>query len=103
MTTTIELNRALYDDADNHQARFIAKPGLSREVVELISKSKNEPQWMLDKRLKGLELFQKTPLPTWGPDLSQLHFDQIVFYVDPNTKETNNNMVLLLDMCIHPK
>jgi len=90
MTTTIELNRALYDDADNHQARFIAKPGLSREVVELISKSKNEPQWMLDKRLKGLELFQKTSLPTWGPDLSQLNFDQIVFYVDPNTKETNN-------------
>ena len=90
MTTTIELNRALYDDSDNHQARFIAKPGINKEIVELISKSKNEPQWMLDKRLKGLELFQKTPLPTWGPDLSQLHFDQIVFYVDPNTKETNN-------------
>src|SRR3989344_5971734 len=90
MTTTIELNRALYDDSDNHQARFIAKPGINKEIVELISKSKNEPQWMLDKRLKGLELFQKTPLPTWGPDLSQLNFDQIVFYVDPNTKETNN-------------
>lgn len=86
----INVSRALYDEADDHKARFVAKVGLNEEVVRLISKTKNEPQWMLEKRLKGLELFLKTPLPSWGPNLSGLHFDEITFFVDPNTTETDN-------------
>jgi Fe-S cluster assembly protein SufB len=86
----IEKRRELYDDADDHQAKFVAAPGLTIEIVNLISKSKNEPEWMLKKRLKGLELYEKTSIPTWGPDLSKLDLDKIVYYVDPNAKETNN-------------
>ncbi len=55
-----------------------------------ISKQKNEPEWMLEKRLKGLELFQKTPLPNWGPDLSGLNLDEIVYFVRPDTKESTS-------------
>src|SRR3989344_4610432 len=85
----LNLNRELYDKADQHQAKFIAKPGLNEEVVRLISDSKHEPEWMLQKRLKGLELFNQTSMPTWGPDLSDLNVNEIVFFVDPNAKETN--------------
>ncbi len=89
-TVDITLNRDLFDAADNNIAKFSAKPGLSEEIVRLISKTKNEPEWMLEKRLKALKLFQVTPVPKWGPDLSELDFDEIVFFVDPDATETDN-------------
>ena len=85
----LNLNRELYDKADQHKAKYIAKPGLNEEIVRLISKTKNEPQWLLEKRLKGLDLFKQTPMPNWGPDLSKLDVNEIVFFVDPNAKETD--------------
>ena len=87
---SFEINRSRYDDADQHQAKFVAPPGINEEVVRLISASKNEPQWMLEKRLKALQLFLQTPLPTWGPDLSKLDLNKITYFVDPNATETNN-------------
>ena len=66
---------------------FKSKRGLSREVVEQISQMKSEPKWMLDFRLKALEQFLKRPMPTWGPSLSELNFDEIFFYVKPNEKQ----------------
>ncbi|MEK6886612.1 MAG: LAGLIDADG family homing endonuclease [Nanoarchaeota archaeon] len=81
-------SREIYDEADNHIPKFTAKPGLTEELVKKISQDKNEPEWMLNKRLKGLELFNKTPLPRWGPDLSGLNLDSIIYYIDPNTKES---------------
>ncbi len=84
-----EPSRTLYDEADAHQAKLVAKQGLNGEVVRLISKTKNEPSWMLNKRLRALELFQQTSVPNWGPDLSKLNFDTITYFVDPDAKETN--------------
>ncbi|HIH47571.1 TPA: Fe-S cluster assembly protein SufB, partial [Candidatus Woesearchaeota archaeon] len=69
------INRSIYDDANEDQSVFVAKPGLSEELVREISKQKKEPEWMLQKRLQGLKLFSETPVPTWGPDLSKLNFD----------------------------
>ena len=46
--------------------------GLNDEVIREISKRKNEPEWMLEIRLKALEYYNKLPMPTWGPDLSEL-------------------------------
>jgi len=86
----IDVSRELYDAADDHKARFVAKPGINEDVVRLISKTKNEPAWMLDKRLKALRFFQETPLPTWGPNLSNLNLNEIVYFVDPNATETTN-------------
>jgi Fe-S cluster assembly protein SufB len=85
-----EIDRSRYDDADNHQPKLVAKPGLHQEVVELISKTKNEPAWMLQKRLQGLELWNKTSIPEWGPDLKSLDVNDIIFFVDPNAEESTS-------------
>ena len=55
--------------------------GLTRDVVMRISKDKNEPDWVLDIRLKALDLYNKLPLPNWGPDLSELDLDSIATFV----------------------
>ncbi len=65
---------------------FKSRRGLDRGVVEQISRMKDEPQWMLDFRLKALDHFQQRPMPTWGPDLSELNLDQIFYYVKPTEK-----------------
>ncbi|UCD43321.1 MAG: Fe-S cluster assembly protein SufB [Chloroflexota bacterium] len=66
---------------------FKARKGLDREVVEQISLMKGEPEWMLEFRLKGLEHFNKRPMPTWGGDLGQLDLDEIYFYAKPADEE----------------
>lgn len=58
-----------------------AKRGLSREVVADISRMKSEPEWMLERRLKSLDIFEKKPMPTWGADLSGIDFDNIKYFV----------------------
>jgi Fe-S cluster assembly protein SufB len=60
--------------------------GLSEQVVRNISALKSEPQWMLDLRLKGLRLFGKKPMPTWGADLSGIDFDNIKYFVRSTEK-----------------
>ncbi|WP_181349548.1 Fe-S cluster assembly protein SufB [Thalassobacillus sp. CUG 92003] len=63
---------------------FRTQKGLTKEVVEQISNYKEEPQWMLDFRLKALEQFYKKPMPQWGGDLDELNFDDITYYVKPS-------------------
>jgi len=72
-----------YGFHDKEDYVFRSKRGLDREVVENISRMKNEPQWMLDFRLKGLAHFQARPMPTWGADISGLNLDNIFYYVKP--------------------
>ncbi len=60
--------------------------GLSKQVVEEISRYKNEPEWMLNLRLKGLDYFYKKPLPEWGPDLKVIDFEDIHYYIKPSDK-----------------
>src|SRR3990167_9220974 len=69
------------------KAIYKSPKGLSKEVVEQISKQKNEPAWMLELRLKALEVFYKKPMPTWGGDLSTINFDEIHYYLRPQDKE----------------
>lgn len=69
---------------------FRPQRGLNKQVVEQISAMKQEPQWMLEFRLKALEHFQQRPIPTWGGDLSSLNLDEIYFYTRPTDKEGRN-------------
>ena len=55
--------------------------GLTKETIKEISRIKNEPEWMRAFRLKSYELFKKKKLPTWGPDLSAIHFDDITYFL----------------------
>jgi Fe-S cluster assembly protein SufB len=54
--------------------------GLTRKIVERISKTKNEPKWMRNFRLKSLAIFKKMPMPRFGPDLSALNFGELCYY-----------------------
>ena len=69
MAESIEITREIFDNAN--EERFIDRtlPGINEEVVRKISRSKNEPEWMLQKRLQALKLFLDTPMPKWGPNL----------------------------------
>ena len=66
---------------------FKARKGLDREIVEQISAMKEEPEWMLEFRLKALDHFNQRPMPTWGGDLTKLDLDEIYFYAKPAEEE----------------
>ncbi|MBN1450436.1 MAG: Fe-S cluster assembly protein SufB [Anaerolineales bacterium] len=77
-----------FHDPENYV--YKSERGLSRAVVENISRMKEEPQWMLDFRLKALAHFQSRPMPTWGADLSGLDLDNIFYYVKPTQGSEKN-------------
>src|SRR5499427_5476320 len=92
MTTTAndqfeELGTYKFGWADPDVAGASARRGLSEEVVRDISARKNEPEWMLEMRLKGLKYFHRKPLPTWGSDLSGIDFDNIKYFVRSTEKQ----------------
>ncbi len=60
--------------------------GLTEDVIREISEKKEEPEWLLDIRLKALEMYEKLPMPNWGPDLSELDMSKIATYVRPQSK-----------------
>ncbi len=64
--------------------------GLNEKVVREISKLKNEPEWMLEFRLQALKKFQSMPLPSFGPDLSNLDFDSYTYFIRPSAKVENS-------------
>lgn len=55
--------------------------GLSEDTIRFISNAKNEPDWMLEFRLKAYDAFLKLKNPTWGPDLSGIDFDEYTYYI----------------------
>ncbi|MBD8027369.1 Fe-S cluster assembly protein SufB [Ureibacillus sp. 179-F W5.1 NHS] len=73
-----------YGFHDKDVSVFRSKRGLTDEIVREISNMKNEPEWMLNYRLKALEIFYSKPMPQWGGDLSALNFDEITYYVKPS-------------------
>ena len=79
-----------YGWSDKDTAGANARRGLNEDVVRDISAKKNEPQWMLDLRLKGLSLFEKKPMPNWGSDLSGIDFDNIKYFVRSTEKQATS-------------
>src|SRR5881296_765107 len=95
MTTTTQeqlegLGTYKFGWADSDVAGASARRGLSEEVVRDISARKNEPEWMLEMRLKGLRLFDKKPMPNWGSDLSGIDFDNIKYFVRSSEKQATS-------------
>ncbi len=84
----LDLDEYKYDFITTGKPVFQAEKGLSEKVVREISAHKDEPQWMLDFRLKALETYNAKPMPTWGGDLSNLEavLDEIYFYVRPQDR-----------------
>ncbi len=88
--TIDELGRYEYGWRDTDAAGSSARRGLNEDVVRDISAKKNEPDWMLQLRLKGLRLFQKKPMPTWGSDLNGIDFDNIKYFVRSTEKQATS-------------
>ncbi len=76
--------------SDSDAAGTSARRGLNEDVVRDISAKKSEPEWMLEHRLKGLRLFEKKPMPTWGSDLSGINFDSIKYFVRSTEKQATS-------------
>ena len=86
-TENLEMDYSKYDFKDSTELYVhLSKKGLSREVVESISKLKDEPQWMLDFRLRSYDIFMKKPMPTWGGDLNKIDFQNIYYYAKATEK-----------------
>ncbi len=79
-----------YGFSDPDVTVFKTRKGLDQEVVRQISAMKEEPEWMLEFRLRALEHFFERPMPDWGGDLNRLDLDNIYYYVKPSDNESKS-------------
>ncbi|MCL4322839.1 MAG: Fe-S cluster assembly protein SufB, partial [Candidatus Thermoplasmatota archaeon] len=75
---------------DKYNPIYSTGKGLNKSVVEEISEIKKEPDWMRRMRLKALEIFQSKPMPTWGPDLSGIDWENTTYYNRPDERKSQN-------------
>ncbi|MBI5228050.1 Fe-S cluster assembly protein SufB [Candidatus Micrarchaeota archaeon] len=85
----IDFSYAKYDFKDDIKYKHLTAKGIDEQTVRTISEIKNEPQWMLETRLKALKIFKSKPMPNWGADLSQINFDDIHYYASPTDEKFN--------------
>lgn len=86
-----DVDRSFYDFRFEDKDNYKVESGLTREIVEQISKEKNDPDWMLEFRLRSLEIFHSLKMPQWGPSIKGLDMDNIVTYVRPNTERMHTD------------
>ena len=67
---------------------YVARKGLDHDIIDQISDHKGEPDWMREFRHKSLDIFLAKPMPNWGPDLSEIDFDDIYYYIKPIDEES---------------
>ena len=79
-----------YDFKDNSKDIFNTGKGLNEDVIRAISKAKDEPNWMLEFRLKAYRNFIKFPFPSFGPDVSDLNFDSYTYFTRYAKNEKTN-------------
>ncbi|NCD19023.1 MAG: Fe-S cluster assembly protein SufB [Actinobacteria bacterium] len=85
--TIASIGHYSYGWHDTDLAGVSARRGLNEEVVRNISSLKDEPEWMLKRRLRGLKLFERKPMPQWGADLSGIDFDNIKYFVRASERQ----------------
>lgn len=87
----VNITRDLYDHHDDVKDRYKAPEGLNEETVRKISSYKNEPEWMLNRRLDALKIFNELKMPTWGPSLEKLDLNKITYFVVPDAEANADN------------
>lgn len=80
-----DIDRSLYDFRNEDRDAYRIQEGLTREIVEQISREKHDPEWMREFRLKSLEIYNNIQVPNWGPSIEGLNMDNIITYIRPNT------------------
>ncbi len=76
--------------SDTADYQYRAPKGLSESLVRELSRQKNEPPWMLDIRLAALAQFYEMTIPTWGANLTDIHWDDIHYYLKPVERPYTN-------------
>ena len=90
-TENIDMDYSKYDFKDSTEMYVhLSKKGLTKDTVREISKLKDEPDWMLDFRLRSYDVFMKKPMPQWGGDLNKIDFQNIYFYAKASEKTEKN-------------
>lgn len=85
-----DVDRSVYDIRDEENDAYRLETGLTPEIVEKISKEKDDPAWMQQFRLESLQIYNEMKVPDWGPSIEGLDMDHIATYVRPNTKMRND-------------
>ena len=80
-----DINRSVYDIKDEVEFSYKADRGLTEDIIRKISAEKEEPAWMLEKRLQALRIYESLDVPPWAPDISELDMDHIDTYIRPKT------------------
>jgi len=90
-TENLDMDYSKYDFKDSTEMYVhLSKKGLTKDTVREISKLKDEPQWMLDFRLRSYDIFMKKPMPQWGGDLNKIDFQNIYYYAKASDKTEKN-------------
>jgi len=90
-TENLDMDYSNYDFKDSTEMYVhLSKKGLSKDTVREISKLKDEPEWMLDFRLRAYDVFMKKPMPQWGGDLNKIDFQNIYYYAKASEKTEKN-------------
>ena len=82
----IDLGEYKFGFHDDVEPVLSTGKGLNEDVIRELSAAKGEPEWMLEFRLKSYETFKKMPMQTWGADLSEIDFDDLIYYQKPSDK-----------------
>ena len=85
-----DIDRSVYDIRDEENDAYRMESGLTPEIIDKLSKEKNDPVWMQQFRLQSLQIYNEMKVPNWGPSLDGLDIANIATYVRPNTKMQNN-------------
>ena len=90
-TENLDMDYSQYDFKDSTEMYVhLSKKCLTKDTVREISKMKDEPQWMLDFRLRSYDIFMKKPMPQWGGDLNKIDFQNIYYYAKASEKTEKN-------------
>ena len=82
-----EVDRGIYDIIEEVEISKKLEKGLTENIVREISKEKDEPEWMLEIRLRALKRYNEHKNPNWGPELDELNMEDIVTYIRPEGKK----------------
>ena len=85
-----DIDRSIYDIRDQENDAYRMESGLTPQIIEKLSREKEDPAWMQQFRLQSLQIYQEMPVPNWGPSLEELDIDHIATYVRPNTNMKND-------------
>lgn len=84
-----DIDRSIYDIRDEENDAYRMQEGLTPEIIETLSKEKDDPVWMQQFRLESLQIYNEMPVPDWGPSIDELDIDHIATYVRPKTGMKN--------------